>query len=196
ASPSAALSCVSAGLARAALSLFRPARRPDLDRPGVRCIRLAAHSRDRRPRVGRSRCELALSVPALRRAGPVLMRAVATLVSGGGVAGAAAAAHLAQAGLDVMLVERRDGPHHKVCGEFVSGEAALYLDDLGVDLAALGAVRMRAVRLCAGRQVATAPLPFPAVSLSRRALDEALLRAALAAGPDVRRRRCVRWLGP
>jgi len=121
------------------------------------------------------------------------MRAHApAVVIGGGIAGAAVAAHLAQAGRAVMLIERRAGAHDKVCGEFVSGEAALYLDDLGIDLIALGAVRMRAVRLAAGRRVATAPLPFPAFSLSRRALDEALLRAAAAAGADVRRGRAVR----
>ena len=118
------------------------------------------------------------------------------VVIGGGIAGAAVAAHLAQAGRAVVLIERRDGPHHKVCGEFVSGEAALYLDDLGIDLVALGAVRLRAVRLAAGRQVAAAPLPFPAFSLSRLVLDEALLRAAAAAGAEVRRGTSVRGLAP
>jgi flavin-dependent dehydrogenase len=118
------------------------------------------------------------------------------VVIGAGIAGAAVAAHLAQAGRPVVLIERRDGAHHKVCGEFVSGEAALYLDDLGIDLVALGAVRMRAVRLAAGRQVATAPLPFPAFSLSRRMLDDTLLRAAAAAGAEVRCGRGVRALQP
>lgn len=118
------------------------------------------------------------------------------LVIGGGIAGAALAAHLAQAGRRVILVERRDGPHDKVCGEFVSGEAALYLDDLAIDLAALGAVRVRSVRLCAGRRVTTAPLPFPAFSVSRRALDEAILRAAAGQGADIRRGRAVRALTP
>jgi flavin-dependent dehydrogenase len=120
--------------------------------------------------------------------------ATPVLVIGGGVAGAAVAAHLAQAGRPVLLVERRDGPHHKVCGEFVSGEAALYLDDLAVDLAALGAVRMRVVRLAAGRHVATTPLPFPAHSVSRRALDEALLAAAVERGATIWRGRGVRAL--
>src|SRR5258706_16026374 len=110
------------------------------------------------------------------------------LVIGGGIAGAALAAHLAQAGRSVLLIERRDGAHHKVCGEFVSGEAALYLRDLEIDLAALGAVRMRAVRVCAGRRVAIAPLPFPAFSISRRLLDEALLRTAADSGAEIRRR--------
>ena len=120
--------------------------------------------------------------------------AVPVLVIGGGVAGAAVAAHLAQAGRAVLLVERRDGPHDKVCGEFISGEAALYLDDLGVDLAALGAVRMRVVRLAAGRRVVTVPLPFPAFSLSRRILDEAVLRAASDRGVEIRRGNGVRAL--
>ena len=118
------------------------------------------------------------------------------LVIGGGVAGAAVAAHLAQAGRSVLLVERRDGPHHKVCGEFVSGEAALYLDDLAVDLAALGAVRMRRVRLGTRRNVATASLPFPAWSVSRRVLDEAVLAAAAERGAIIRRGRGVRALAP
>jgi flavin-dependent dehydrogenase len=117
--------------------------------------------------------------------------AMPALVIGGGVAGAALAAHLAQAGRPVIVVERRAGAHHKVCGEFVSGEAALYLDDLGVDLAALGAVRLRAVRLCAGRRVASAALPFPAFSVSRNALDEVLLAAAAERGADIWRGRAV-----
>jgi menaquinone-9 beta-reductase len=112
--------------------------------------------------------------------------ALPALVIGGGIAGAALAAHVAQAGRRVLLVERREGPHDKVCGEFISGEAALYLDDLGVDLTALGAVRLRAVRLAAGRRVATVPLPFPAFSLSRRVLDEALLQAAVERGARLR----------
>jgi flavin-dependent dehydrogenase len=123
-----------------------------------------------------------------------MVAAVPALVIGGGIAGAALAAHLAQAGRRVLLVERRDGPHDKVCGEFISGEAALYLDDLGVDLAALGAVRMRVVRLAARQRVATVPLPFPAFSLSRRALDEALLHAACERGAQIRRGRGVRAL--
>jgi flavin-dependent dehydrogenase len=52
------------------------------------------------------------------------------------------------------------------------------------------------VRLCAGRSATTTPLPFPAFSVSRRALDEAILRAAAAQGADIRRGRAVRALAP
>jgi flavin-dependent dehydrogenase len=109
------------------------------------------------------------------------------LIIGGGVAGAAAATEIARLGQPVILVERQQRPHHKVCGEFVSGEAALYLRNLGIDLAALGAVRITEVRLCAKERVVAARLPFPAFSLSRYTLDEALLRRASAAGADILR---------
>lgn len=116
------------------------------------------------------------------------MRAVAeALVIGGGPAGAAAAAALAAAGRRVVLVERTAAPHDKVCGEFMSHETARYLCALGIDAAALGAEPIEAVRLCAGDAVATAALPFPALSLSRRVLDEAILQRAEACGAELRR---------
>ncbi len=108
------------------------------------------------------------------------------LIVGGGLAGAATATRLAEAGRAVILVEREAGPHDKVCGEFLSREAVLYLRALGVDPAAFGAARIGAVRLAAGRRVATVDLPFPALSLSRRMLDAALLARAAAAGADIR----------
>jgi len=118
------------------------------------------------------------------------------LVIGGGPAGAAMATHLARAGRAVTLVERKDGPHDKVCGEFVSEEAALYLHDLDIDLGKLGAVRMAVVRLCEGRRAATACLPFPAFSASRRVLDEAILNTASASGVEILRGRGVKSLRP
>ena len=85
------------------------------------------------------------------------------LVIGGGIAGGAIAAQLARAGRDVVLIERKAGAHDKVCGEFISSEAALYLRALGVDLQTLGAVRISTIRLYARDEVATARLPFPAL---------------------------------
>jgi flavin-dependent dehydrogenase len=108
------------------------------------------------------------------------------LIVGGGLAGAALATALAAAGRSVVLLERETGPHDKVCGEFLSREAILYLEALGIDPAALGACRIHSVRLSAGAGVATVKLPFPALSLSRRALDDAVLRRAADAGADVR----------
>jgi flavin-dependent dehydrogenase len=116
------------------------------------------------------------------------------LVIGGGPAGAALATLLAREGRRVILVEREAGPHDKVCGEFISGEAAGYLQRLGLDLHGLGAVPIRRVRLAAGRRAAEQPLPFPAFSLSRRRLDETLLALARDAGVELRRGRKAKGL--
>lgn len=109
------------------------------------------------------------------------------LVIGGGPAGAAAAITLAQRGRDVLLVERSAGPHHKVCGEFISHEALHYLRSLGLAPDKLGAVPIHAVRFAGTKQTVEAPLPFAAVSLTRRRLDEELLRCAAMAGARVLR---------
>jgi flavin-dependent dehydrogenase len=117
------------------------------------------------------------------------------LVVGGGPSGAAAAILLARAGRTVTLLERESGPHDKVCGEFISHEAAAYLSHLGVDLDALGAAPIRHARLADGRGQTRIALPFAAFSLSRRRLDEALLTLAEDAGVDLRRGVRARTLG-
>jgi flavin-dependent dehydrogenase len=116
------------------------------------------------------------------------------LVIGGGVAGGAIAAQLACAGRDVILIERKAGAHDKVCGEFVSGEAVRYLRGLGIDLLALGAVPILTVNINTPRRRVGCDLPFPAVSISRRALDEAILSRASICGTAVRRGRGVKLL--
>jgi flavin-dependent dehydrogenase len=58
------------------------------------------------------------------------------VIVGGGIAGAVAAATLARAGERPLVLERSRGPHHKVCGEFLSWEAADRIAALGFDLAA------------------------------------------------------------
>ncbi|MEG9430972.1 NAD(P)/FAD-dependent oxidoreductase [Terriglobus sp. ADX1] len=108
------------------------------------------------------------------------------LIIGGGVAGCAASIALARKGLSVTLIEREPTPRHKVCGEFLSGEALEDLHALGIDVASLGAVPIQHVRLAAARRAAEAPLPFPAASLTRKTLDTALLAEALVAGVHVK----------
>jgi flavin-dependent dehydrogenase len=108
-------------------------------------------------------------------------------IIGGGVAGAAAACHLAARGLAPVVIERTPAAHDKVCGEFLSVEAVSYLGELGIDVGAMGAVAIEHLRLHRGRDVAAIALPFRAHSLSRRRLDEALLHRAAALGAVTRR---------
>ncbi|MGC1294924.1 MAG: FAD-dependent oxidoreductase [Alloacidobacterium sp.] len=116
------------------------------------------------------------------------------LIVGGGVAGCAVSIALARKGRSVTLIEREPTPRHKVCGEFLSGEALEDLHALGIDVAALGAVPIDYVRLAAARRAAEAPLPFQAASLTRKALDTALIAEAIAAGVSVERGRGVQSL--
>jgi flavin-dependent dehydrogenase len=116
------------------------------------------------------------------------------LILGGGVAGCAAAIVLARKGRSVTLIEREPTPRHKVCGEFLSGEALEDLQALGINVASLGAVPIDHVRLAAARRAAQAPLPFPAASLTRKTLDTALIAEAIAAGVCVEHGRSVQAL--
>jgi flavin-dependent dehydrogenase len=115
-------------------------------------------------------------------------------VIGGGVAGCAAAIALSRKGRSVTLIEREPAPRHKVCGEFLSGEALEDLHALGIDVTALGAVPIPYVRLAAARRAAEAPLPFPAKSLTRKTLDTALIAEAILAGVNVQQGRSVQEL--
>ena len=116
------------------------------------------------------------------------------LVLGGGVSGCAASIALARKGRSVTLIEREPTPRHKVCGEFLSGEALEDLHALGIDVGSRGAVPIDYVRLAAARRAAEAPLPFRAASLTRKALDTALIAEAVTAGVRVERGRSVQSL--
>jgi menaquinone-9 beta-reductase len=121
---------------------------------------------------------------------------VETVVVGGGPAGAAAAALLAEAGREVVLLERESAPRPKVCGEFVSTEALAALTRLGLDPDALGAAPIGRVRLTWRGRTASAALPFAASGLSRTEFDGAVLDAARRRGADVRLGTAVRRFEP
>src|ERR1035437_436825 len=114
-------------------------------------------------------------------------RTVDHLVIGGGPAGSMVAMRLAEAGREVLLLEKERTAHHKVCGEFLSREAVGYLSQCGVALPNLAAAVIDTVRLSAGGRVVEAALPFPARSLSRRVLDAAMLSRAEEKGCEVQR---------
>ena len=117
------------------------------------------------------------------------------IAAGGGLAGAAFAIEIARGGGRAMIIEKTAGPHHKVCGEFLSGNALVLLRGLGVDVHALGGSHVTRLGLADRATRATADLPFEASGLSRFRLDEALLQAAQAAGVEVLRSTTVDGIG-
>jgi flavin-dependent dehydrogenase len=55
------------------------------------------------------------------------------LVAGGGPAGLTTALYGAQAGLDVVVIEKRSGTIDKACGEGLMPHSMAHLNRLGVD---------------------------------------------------------------
>lgn len=117
------------------------------------------------------------------------------IVIGGGPAGAAAAITGARRGARVLLVERGRYPRHKVCGEFVSPESLSLLASLlhgtGGEELLRQAPRVGRVRLHSDGAILEARIQPAASSLSRYQLDEALWRAAEAAGTECRQQTAV-----
>jgi len=113
------------------------------------------------------------------------------VVVGGGVAGSTAAYHLTKLGYKVALLEKTHGPHHKVCGEFLSFETLSYLKEMGIFLNDDSPV-IKYFRLFSPRSKAEFTFPFPGRGMSRYKLDEELLNNAKHAGVDVFRGICMR----
>ena len=113
------------------------------------------------------------------------------LVIGGGPAGSSVAACLAEAGHDVIVVEKRAEGRHKSCGDLLSPRAVNELDRLGVDPLTMGGHAVRGVRMTHGAHRVEAPWPahveFPdhGVVCRRDILDDALRARARAAGARV-----------
>jgi flavin-dependent dehydrogenase len=108
-------------------------------------------------------------------------------VVGGGPAGASAAITAAKLGFRVALLEAGRFPRHKVCGEFVSGEALELLSNLVGESALIGsAPRISHARAFIDDRVLTMPVEPPAASIARFDLDAALWRAAQRAGVTCR----------
>lgn len=110
---------------------------------------------------------------------------------GGGPAGSAFAASLLRSApcgcVEVTVIEARRFPRSKVCGEFVSPAATDLLESF-IDrdtLRRAGARRVERLVLELDDSEAVWPLPAPAWTLSRRALDELLLGVAAGSGASL-----------
>jgi geranylgeranyl reductase family protein len=107
------------------------------------------------------------------------------IVVGTGPAGSTAAYHLAQAGVQVALVEREALPRHKTCGGGIVPRAARWLPtDIGP--AVERECRAVAVGLVTRGWTFVCRRAEPIIRMTRRApLDHLLAQAAAAAGADL-----------
>lgn len=105
------------------------------------------------------------------------------VIIGGGLAGLVSSIELARAGIEVLVIERKEYPHHKVCGEYVSNEVRPYLENLGLDLDALGSARISRFRFTSPKgSVLETPLDMGGFGISRYTMDHSLYELAKQAG--------------
>jgi len=106
------------------------------------------------------------------------------IVVGAGPAGSTAASYLAQAGVDVLLLEKTAFPREKVCGDGLTPRAVRQLVSLGIDIDQPGWIRNQGLRIVGGGHRLELPWPeladYPDYGLvrTRTDFDEILARHA------------------
>ncbi|MDO7868618.1 geranylgeranyl reductase family protein [Nocardioides jiangxiensis] len=124
-------------------------------------------------------------------------REAQVIVVGAGPAGAATAYHLANAGIDVLLLEKSSFPRDKVCGDGLTPRAVKQLIGMGFDLDEPGWQKNKGLRIIGAGHRIELPWPelasFPAYGMvrPRMQLDELLARHAQKAGARLLERTSV-----
>jgi menaquinone-9 beta-reductase len=119
------------------------------------------------------------------------------IVVGAGPAGATTAYHLAQTGLDVMLLEKTAFPREKVCGDGLTPRAVRQLTRMGIDIDAPGWIRNHGLRIVGGGNRLELRWPelssFPDYGLvrTRYDFDEILTNQAQKVGARLHERTAV-----
>jgi geranylgeranyl reductase family protein len=121
------------------------------------------------------------------------MSSRSVLVVGGGPAGSAAAYWLARDGHDVTLVEKKEYPREKTCGDGLTPRAVLQLQDMGFDFEVPEFHRISGLRSYAGDDLMI-EMPWPDHSrfpnwggvIRRRDLDQQVARLAEKEGVRIR----------
>ncbi|MUL41884.1 geranylgeranyl reductase family protein [Streptomonospora sp. PA3] len=110
------------------------------------------------------------------------------IIVGAGPAGSTAAYYLAQAGVDVLLLEKTAFPREKVCGDGLTPRAVKQLAAMGVSLEDKGWIRNHGLRIIGGGVRIELPWPelaeYPGFGLvrTREDFDQILADRAVAAG--------------
>ncbi len=117
------------------------------------------------------------------------------IVVGAGPGGSTAAYHLAQAGLDVLLLEKTEFPREKVCGDGLTPRAVKQIVNMGIDISPqAGWLHNKGLRILGAGHRLELHWPelssFPDYGLvrPRSDFDEVLANQAVKAGAHLRER--------
>ncbi|MGI8889046.1 MAG: geranylgeranyl reductase family protein [Nocardioidaceae bacterium] len=110
------------------------------------------------------------------------------IIVGAGPAGSTAAAYLAAAGVDVLLLEKTAFPREKVCGDGLTPRAVRQLISIGIAIDEPGWIKNKGLRIVGGAHRLELPWPdladYPSYGLVRTRLDfdDIMARHAQKAG--------------
>ena len=111
------------------------------------------------------------------------MKTKSIVIVGGGLAGLLSAIQLQKAGLSCMVIERKNYPFHRVCGEYVSNEVVPFLKSLQLFPIELLPTPIHRFQLSSIDGESTLiPLDLGGFGISRYAFDNYLFEKAKAEG--------------
>ncbi|WMJ72279.1 NAD(P)/FAD-dependent oxidoreductase [Cytophagaceae bacterium ABcell3] len=109
------------------------------------------------------------------------------IIIGGGVSGLVNASILSSSGIDVLLIEKKSYPFHRVCGEYVSNEAVPFLRTLGLYPEELNPPKIgRLLLSSASGAIIQEKLESGGFGITRYSLDFFLYQKAKERGAEIR----------
>lgn len=107
------------------------------------------------------------------------------IIIGGGLAGLIAAHQLSKAGKEVLLIEKKTYPFHRVCGEYISNEVRNFLKRENLFPEEFSPAEISKFRLTSVKgDMAEMDLDLGGFGISRYVLDQFLYEKAQAAGTE------------
>jgi menaquinone-9 beta-reductase len=108
------------------------------------------------------------------------------IIIGGGLSGLVSSIDLAKKGYQVLVIEKKNYPLHKVCGEYISNEVRPYLQKLGFvpELHGASSISKFMISSASGAS-ATCDIAVGGFGISRYKLDNVLYYLSLQAGVKV-----------
>jgi flavin-dependent dehydrogenase len=107
------------------------------------------------------------------------------IIIGGGLAGLLSAIQLSRAGLQCLLIEKKEYPFHRVCGEYISNETLPFLKKMNLYPDVFDPVQINRFQLSSvWGKYATLPLDMGGFGISRYTFDNFLYQRASEAGVE------------